>query len=57
MIRLILIGLLLFSSGCADRAHYVIPDKFALQFNTDPNKHGTEFIDQIRFGLVWDIPN
>lgn len=57
MIRATLICLMLLFTGCANKAHYIIPDKFAVQFNTDPNKHGSEIIDQLRFGLVWDIPN
>lgn len=45
-------------SGCWHTA-YVVPDKFAVQVNIDPmddDKHGGDNIDQIRFGLVWDIP-
>lgn len=43
-------------SGCGFNKAYIIPDKFALQVNTDPNKDGGEYVDQVRFGLSWDIP-
>lgn len=52
--RFFLVVPMILLSGCA--ANTFIPDKFAFQVNTDPNKDGSEFVDQLRFGLVWDIP-
>ena len=60
MNRFILTTSLIFAglsiAGCDFSKKWIIPDKFTFQVNTDPNKEDNEYVDQIRYGLSWDIP-